>query len=112
MMLNNTGQVQERYLPSDLMISRLPDEGLEKFENFNRVFKIYFKNQTDAGRILKVGQASIFKYLSGKVLLPREVADRFSKFTNGDVNADDIYFDYNAYVYDQKHGVSVEEKRI
>lgn len=111
-MLNKTGKVQENYLSSNLMISRLPDEGLEKFENFNRAFRIYFKNQTDAGRVLKVNQATVFKYLSGKVLLPREVADRFSKFTNGDVSADDIYFDYNGYVYDLKHGISVEEKRI
>lgn len=94
-----------------LMKDRLPPEGLEKFENFNKQFRIYFKNQSNAGEIFKVAQVTVSKYLAGKTLVPMPVADRFSKFTNGVVSLDDIYFDYEAYLYDLKNGIKSEKNR-
>lgn len=84
------------------MRDRLPPEGLEKLENFTKQYRIYFKNQQSAAEVLKVNQVTVSKYLSGVILVSMPVAERFSKFTNGVVARDDIYFDYEAYVYDQK----------
>jgi len=84
------------------MLDRLPPEGLKKHENFAKQYQIYFKNQKNAAEVLKVAQVTVSKYLSGVILVSMPVAERFSNFTNGVVARDDIYFDYDAYLYDQK----------
>lgn len=89
--------------PSKLpMRDRLPPEGLKKHDNFVKQYQIYFKSQKSAAEVLKVNQVTVSKQLSGVILVSMPVAERFSKFTNGVVARDDIYFDYEAYVYDQK----------
>lgn len=84
-------------------IDLLPPEGLVKFNNFCNVFKIYFKNQTTAGETFKVGQATVNKYLSGRLLVPLKVAQKINEISMGVVAVSDIYFDYKAYCYDEKN---------
>lgn len=84
------------------MIDLLPPEGLAKFNNFCNVFKIYFKNQVVAGAVLKVGQGTVNRYLSGKILVPIKVAKKINELSAGVIEINDIYFDYKAYQYDQK----------
>ncbi|GEM_PF-3122917 len=80
----------------------IPDIGKAKVDAFCAAYNIYFRNQKDAGDILKVGQATISRYLEGSILVPMEVAVRFEKHTNGLVSTDSIFFDYKEYKYDLK----------
>lgn len=83
-------------------VELLPPEGLEKFNNFCNIFKVYFKNQVVAGNTLKVGQATVNRYLSGQLLVPLKVAKKINELSMGVVEINEIYFDYKAYSYDEK----------
>jgi hypothetical protein len=76
--------------------------GKKAIKNFNNAYKI-FKNQTHAGEVLKVSQATINRYLSGALLVPLEVAHRLEIFTNGVIPSTTVFFDYQAYLYDLKN---------
>lgn len=84
------------------LIDVLPEEGIQSIKNLNDAFKVYFKNQSDAGDILKVRQVTMSRYLTGISLMPLEVAQRFEEYTKGAIPAKTIFFDYNAYLFDQK----------
>lgn len=80
----------------------LPPEARKKVDAFGAALNIYFKNQTQAGLVLKCEQTSICKYIKGINLVPLEIARRFSKYTNGVLNEDSIFFDYREWQYDLK----------
>ena len=84
------------------LYDRLPKQAQVKVDAFRAQYDIYFKNQTIAADALKCSQSAIHRYLSGKVLVPMEIADRFMKFTNGVVSVESIFFDLNEYLYDQE----------
>mgnify|MGYP003601086698 CR=1 FL=1 len=84
------------------LVELLPPEGLVKFNNFCNVFKVYFKNQVEAGKAFKVGQATVNRYLSGQIILPIEVAQKINEISSGVIDVEDIYFDYKAFKYDEK----------
>lgn len=95
-------KLDETKKPKPIIYDRLPPEGQQKVENFKIAYKIYFNNQTYAGKMLKVTQGTVNRYLSGVILLPMEVATRLEEFTNGAVTVDSVFFDFNEYLYDQK----------
>lgn len=80
----------------------LPKEAFEKMEAFKAAFKIFFKNHQDAVPVLKIGQSSISRYLAGSILVPMDVAQRFSDHTKGVVDMKSICFDLSAYTFDQR----------
>lgn len=88
---------KERVKPID----RFPPEGVKAVENFQSAFKVYFKNQTVAGKVLKVSPSTVNRYLTGSLLIPMQVANRFSIYTNGSIQVDDIFFDFSEWLYDQ-----------
>lgn len=88
--------------PRKKLIDVVPEEGKKAIKNFNNAYKIFFKNQTHAGEVLKVSQGTINRYLSGALLVPLEVAHRLEIFTNGAIPSTTIFFDYQAYLYDLK----------
>ncbi|ENV14690.1 hypothetical protein WCE14_09275 [Acinetobacter schindleri] len=79
-----------------------PKEGIEAVKRLNEVFKIYFKNQTEAGRILRVNQTTVNRYLSGVLAMPLDVAKRVEEHTQGVIKAETISFDYKKYLFDLK----------
>lgn len=84
----------------------LPEEAFKKHQKFVSAYNIYFKNQSIAGSALKVSQATISRFLSGVLLIPCDVAKRFEKFTNGNILAEDIYFDAKEYEHSIKKNVN------
>lgn len=98
--MNNT--LDKNKTPKPIIFDRLPEEGKQKVINFQQAYNIYFKNQTDAGLVLKVTQGTVNRYIKGKVLIPMQVARRFEEFTKGVITEDSIFFDYDEWVYDQK----------
>lgn len=91
-----------KHEPRKKLIDVVPQEGKDAIQKFNDAYKIFFKNQTHAGEVLKVRQGTINRYLSGALLVPLEVAQRFEIFTKGVIPAQTIFFDYQAYLYDLK----------
>jgi len=88
--------------PRKKLIDVVPEEGKKAIKNFNNAYKVFFKNQTHAGEVLKVSQATIIRYLSGALLVPWEVAHRLEIFTNWVIPSTTVFFDYQAYLYDLK----------
>lgn len=98
--------------PKACLYDRLPKQGQEKVDAFKANYNIYFKNQTNASEILKISQSAMYRYLAGQVLVPMEVANRFSIFTNGVVTVESIFFDLNEYIFDQKKAKKLKESNV
>lgn len=93
------------------MIDIVPEEGLVKIAKLQDAVKIYFKSQSAAAKVLKVNQTTVNRYLTGHFLITLHVARRLEIFTKGAVLADDLFFDYDEYLYDQANLKKKEEKQ-
>ncbi|OTG87851.1 hypothetical protein [Acinetobacter sp. ANC 3813] len=94
-------KASKRASKETIMYDRLPPEGKQAVKAFGDAIRVYFKNQTLAGQVLKCHQGKISKYMQGVNLVPLEVARRFSQYTNGVLSEESIFFDYWEWVYDQ-----------
>lgn len=101
--MHNMPEIKHRSVKTaPIMYDRLPEEGKKKVKAFGANINIYFKNQALAGLALKCSQTTINKYIKGVNLVPLEVARRFSRYTNGNLSEDSIFFDYAEWMYDQR----------
>lgn len=85
---------------------KLPNEGKQTVDNFAKNLELFFPTQADAEKVLLYTQPMISRYASGSIPIPKDVAERFSEYTDGVVKVEDIYFDSRKYFFEQKQAES------